>query len=111
MHLFAGLGNPGANHAWNRHNVGFMVLDAIAQGHGFAPYRKRFHGLAADGRIDGERVLALKPATWMNRSGIAVAAAARFYKLVPARVVAIHDEVDLAPGKIRVKAGGGQRRP
>ncbi len=107
MHLLVGLGNPGANHAWNRHNVGFIVLDAIAQAYGFAPYRGRFHGLIADGRIDGARVLAFKPATYMNRSGIAVGAAARFYKLAAAQVVVFHDEVDLAPGKIRMKAGGG----
>lgn len=106
MHLFVGLGNPGAGYAWNRHNVGFMVVDSIAQAYGFAPYRARFHGLLADGRIDGARVLALKPATFMNRSGIAVGEAARFYKLAPSRVVVIHDEVDLVPGKIRVKTGG-----
>ncbi len=106
MLLFVGLGNPGAGYAWNRHNVGFMVVDSIAQAYGFAPYRARFHGLLADGRIDGARVLALKPATFMNRSGIAVGEAARFYKLDPSQVVVIHDEVDLVPGKIRVKTGG-----
>ena len=106
MLLFVGLGNPGAGYAWNRHNVGFMVVDSIAQAYGFAPYRARFRGMLADGRIDGARVLALKPATFMNRSGIAVGEAARFYKLAPSQVVVIHDEVDLVPGKIRVKTGG-----
>lgn len=107
MHLFVGLGNPGAKHARNRHNAGFMALDAIAQAHGFPAWRKRFRGVAALGLIDGERTLALKPATYMNRSGLAVGEAARFYKIPPARVAVIHDEVDLAPGRIRVKTGGG----
>ena len=107
MHLFVGLGNPGAAHARNRHNVGFLVLDALARRWGFAPWRKRFRGLAAEGRIDGARALGFKPETWMNRSGVAVGEAARFYKVPPARVVVVHDEVDLAPGKIRVKTGGG----
>ena len=107
MQLFVGLGNPGAKYAHNRHNVGFMALDAIARGWSFAGWRRRFHGLAAEGRIGGERVLALKPMTWMNRSGISVGEAARFHKLAPERVLVIHDEVDLAPGRIRVKTGGG----
>lgn len=107
MQLFVGLGNPGAGHARNRHNVGFMALDAIARGHGFAPWRARFRGLIAEGHVGGARVLAFKPQTFMNRSGIAVGEAARFYKIAPERVVAIHDEVDLAPGRIRVKTGGG----
>ena len=107
MLLLAGLGNPGPGHAWNRHNVGYLVLDAIVQAYDFAPYRRRFHGLIADGRIAGERVFALKPATYMNRSGIAVGEAARFYKIAPAQLLVIHDEVDLVPGKIRVKTGGG----
>jgi peptidyl-tRNA hydrolase, PTH1 family len=106
MLLLSGLGNPGPEHAWNRHNVGFMALDAIAQRYGFAPYRARFHGLVADGRIDGERVVALKPSTYMNRSGIAVGEAARFYKLGGEDVVVLHDELDLVPGKIRIKIGG-----
>lgn len=107
MHLFVGLGNPGAAYARNRHNVGFLVLDALAREWGFAPWRKRFRGAAAEGRIDGARVLAFKPETWMNRSGVAVGEAARFYKVAPNRVVVVHDEVDLAPGKVRVKTGGG----
>lgn len=107
MRLFVGLGNPGAEHARNRHNAGFMALDAIAEAHGFPPWRKRFRGMAAMGRIEGAQTLALKPATWMNRSGLAVGEAARFYKIPPARVTVIHDEIDLAPGKIRVKTGGG----
>lgn len=107
MRLFVGLGNPGAEHAWNRHNAGFMALDAIAEAHGFPPWSKRFRGAAAMGRIEGAQTLALKPATWMNRSGLAVGEAARFYKILPERVTVIHDEIDLAPGKIRVKSGGG----
>ena len=106
MLLLAGLGNPGPEHAWNRHNVGFMALDAIVQRYGFAPYRARFHGLVADGSIDGERVIAVKPRTYMNRSGVAVGEAARFYKLDGEDVVVLHDELDLAPGKIRIKVGG-----
>jgi PTH1 family peptidyl-tRNA hydrolase len=105
--LFVGLGNPGPNYAWNRHNVGFMALDGIVQRHGFGAYRARFHGLLAGGRVDGERVIALKPTTYMNRSGIAVSQAARFYKLEGPQVVVIHDDIDLAPGKVRVKTGGG----
>jgi len=104
--LFVGLGNPGPSYAWNRHNVGFMALDGMVQRYRFAAYRARFHGLLADGRIDGERVIALKPTTYMNRSGIAVSQAAQFYKLAGADVVVIHDEIDLAPGKVRVKTGG-----
>ncbi len=107
MLLLAGLGNPGPKHVWNRHNAGFLFLDAIAQMHQFAPWRRRFHGVIAEGRLDGIRTLALKPGTWMNRSGISVGEAARFYKLPPSQVVVVHDEVDLAPGKIRVKTGGG----
>jgi PTH1 family peptidyl-tRNA hydrolase len=104
--LLVGLGNPGPNYAWNRHNIGFMALDAIAQRYDFARYRARFHGLLATGSIDGERVLALKPTTYMNRSGISVGETARFYKLAPEQVVVIHDDIDLAPGKLRVKTGG-----
>lgn len=107
MMLLAGLGNPGPDYAWNRHNVGYMALDAIAQRYDFGSYRARFHGLMADGRIDGERVVALKPSTYMNRSGIAIGEAARFFKLSGDDVVVFHDELDLAPGKLRVKVGGG----
>jgi PTH1 family peptidyl-tRNA hydrolase len=105
--LIAGLGNPGPAHAGNRHNIGFMALDAIAAHHGFAPARRRFAGETRDGSIAGLDVLALKPMTFMNESGRAVAEAVRFFKLPPARVVVLHDELDLAAGKVRVKLGGG----
>jgi PTH1 family peptidyl-tRNA hydrolase len=107
MHLIVGLGNPGARYARNRHNVGFMAADAIARAHGLPAFRARFKGEAAEGPIAGERCLLLKPQTYMNESGEAVAAAARFYKLAPQEIVVIHDELDLRPGKLRVKRGGG----
>ena len=107
MLLFVGLGNPGTRHAGNRHNIGFVALDAIAARHNIGPWRKRFHGVAAEGPLGSERVLLLKPETYMNDSGRAVAEAAHFYKLEPSHVVVIHDEVDLPPAKVRVKAGGG----
>jgi PTH1 family peptidyl-tRNA hydrolase len=102
-----GLGNPGARHAGNRHNVGFMAVDAIAKRHGLQPWRRRFQGVAADGPLGSERVVLLLPGTYMNDSGLAVAAAAQFFKIAPADIVVFHDEVDLPPGKLRVKAGGG----
>jgi PTH1 family peptidyl-tRNA hydrolase len=107
MKLFVGLGNPGASYARHRHNVGFMAVDAIAAAHGFAPWRAKFHGEVTEGRLGPEKVLLLKPGTYMNLSGDAVAAAIRFYKLEPAEVVVFHDELDLAPGRVRVKTGGG----
>ena len=107
MLLLVGLGNPGPKYQRNRHNVGFMAVDAIVRRHGFGPFRARFDGLAAEGEIGGEKVLALKPLTFMNDSGRSVAAAMRFYKLAPARVAVIHDELDLKPFKVRVKTGGG----
>jgi peptidyl-tRNA hydrolase, PTH1 family len=107
MKLFVGLGNPGPGHAGNRHNVGFMAADAIAAAHGFAPWRAKFHGQLAEGRLGGEKVLLLKPGTFMNLSGDAVRAALDFYKLEPGDVVVFHDELDLAPGRVRVKTGGG----
>jgi PTH1 family peptidyl-tRNA hydrolase len=107
MKLFVGLGNPGQKHAFNRHNVGFMAVDAIAAAHGFTDWRKRFEGLIAEGRLGPEQVLLLKPQTFMNVSGRAVSEAVRFYKLDQDDVVVFHDELDLAPGKIRVKTGGG----
>ncbi|HET9935812.1 MAG TPA: aminoacyl-tRNA hydrolase [Methyloceanibacter sp.] len=107
MKLFVGLGNPEQRHAFNRHNVGFMAIDAIAAAHGFADWRKRFEGLVAEGRLGQEQVLLLKPQTFMNASGRAVGEAIRFYKLKPGDVVVFHDELDLAPGKMRVKTGGG----
>ena len=107
MRLLVGLGNPGADYARNRHNVGFMAADVIARRHSFAAWRSRFKGDAAEGTLDGERTLLLKPRTYMNDSGEAVAAAANFLKIAPADVVVMHDELDLAPGKVRAKQGGG----
>jgi len=107
MRLFVGLGNPGAKYAGNRHNIGFMAVDRIAADHGFAPWRERFQGLVSEGRLGAEKVVLLKPATFMNLSGQSVGEAMRFHKLQPADVVVFHDELDLAPGKVRVKAGGG----
>ena len=107
MQLFVGLGNPGARHAGNRHNVGFMVVDAIAKRHGIGPWRRRFQGVAADGPIGGERVQLLLPGTFMNESGRAVAEAAHFYRLAASEIVVFHDEIDLPPAKVRVKTGGG----
>ena len=107
MLLVAGLGNPGPAYRANRHNIGFMALDAIHARHGFPPWRQRFQGEASEGQIAGQRVLLLKPKTFMNESGRSVAEAARFLKLPLDQVVAIHDELDLAPARIRVKAGGG----
>ncbi len=107
MKLIAGLGNPGAKYAQNRHNIGFMAVDRIAEDHGFAPWRQKFQGLVSEGRLGGEKVLLLKPSTYMNRSGQSVGEAMRFYKLAPAELIVIHDELDLAPGKLRLKQGGG----
>lgn len=107
MHLLVGLGNPGAKYARNRHNIGFMALDEIVRRHGFGPWRKRFEGQCAEGTLSGVKVLALKPETFMNNSGRSVGAAVRFYKLEPADVTVIHDEIDLAPEKVRFKVGGG----
>jgi PTH1 family peptidyl-tRNA hydrolase len=105
--LWVGLGNPGPEHARQRHNIGFMAADAIARRHGFAPWRKRFKGEAAEGRIGTQPVLLLKPMTYMNASGDSVQAAAAFHRIPPERVTAFHDELDLAPGRLRVKQGGG----
>jgi peptidyl-tRNA hydrolase, PTH1 family len=107
MKLFVGLGNPGGQYAFNRHNVGFMAVDAIAATHGFPAWRKRFSGLSAEGKLAGEPVLLFKPQTFMNESGRAVGEAVRFYKLDLDDVIVFHDELDLAPGKVRVKTGGG----
>jgi PTH1 family peptidyl-tRNA hydrolase len=107
MKLFVGLGNPGAQYALNRHNVGFMAVDAIAASHDFPTWRKRFQGLAAEGKLGRQSVLLLKPQTYMNESGRSVGEAVRFYKLDLADVIVFHDELDLAPGKVRVKTGGG----
>ena len=107
MHLIVGLGNPGDKYSRNRHNVGFMAVDAIASRHNFAPYREKFKGLIAEGTIGDEKVLILKPQTYMNSSGESVEATLQFYKLSPADVTVIYDEIDLAPGKTRIKRGGG----
>ncbi len=107
MRLIVGLGNPGANYAKTRHNIGFMAVDAIAEAHGFGPWREKFEGFVSEGRLGTEKVLLLKPDTFMNLSGQSVGEAVRFYKLPPEEVVVFHDELDLAPGKYRVKQGGG----
>jgi peptidyl-tRNA hydrolase, PTH1 family len=107
MRLVVGLGNPGPRYVRNRHNVGFMAIDAIARRHGFPGFRGRFRGELAEGSIGGDRRLLLKPQTFMNDSGESVAEAARFFKILPSEIVVIHDEIDLRPGKLRVKCGGG----
>lgn len=108
MLLLVGLGNPGSKYAANRHNIGFMAADGIVRRHGFSAFKtSKFHGSTAEGTIAGEKVVVLKPSTYMNESGRAVGAAVGFYKLTPADVVVLHDEMDLAAGKVRVKRGGG----
>ena len=107
MRLLVGLGNPGPRYAGNRHNIGFMAVDAIVRRHSFSSIRERFHSLTAEGTIDGEKVLAMAPQTFMNDSGRAVQAAVQFFKLQPTDVIVIYDEIDLKPGQIRVKKGGG----
>ncbi len=107
MLLLVGLGNPGARYVGNRHNVGFMALQAIAKRHGIGPWRRRFQGVACEGPIGGVRSLLLLPGTYMNESGRAVAEAMHFYKLALGDVTVFHDEIDLPPGKVRVKVGGG----
>lgn len=107
MLLWVGLGNPEPGMARNRHNIGFMALDVIAIRHGFSPWRQRFKGLVAEGTVGGQKILALKPLTYMNASGESVQAASAFYKLPVEVITAFHDELDLAPGKVRVKRGGG----
>ncbi len=107
MLLWVGLGNPEPGMARQRHNVGFMAVDRIAQRHGFSPWRQRFKGVVSEGSIAGSKILALKPLTYMNASGESVQAAASFFKLAPAAITAFHDELDLIPGKVRIKFGGG----
>lgn len=107
MLLFVGLGNPGARYAGNRHNIGFMAVEAIAKRHGFAPWRRRFQGVATEGSLDGKKTLLLLPGTFMNESGRAVAEAANFYKIGLNEIVVLHDELELPPGKVRIKIGGG----
>ncbi|HRP78708.1 MAG TPA: aminoacyl-tRNA hydrolase, partial [Aquamicrobium sp.] len=107
MLLIAGLGNPGPKYENNRHNVGFMAADAIARRHSFSPWSRKFQGLIAEGRIGGEKVLLIKPQTFMNLSGQSVGEAMRFHKLSPADLIVLYDELDLAPAKVRIKTGGG----
>lgn len=107
MLLIAGLGNPGSQYATNRHNIGFMAADEIHRRHGFSPWTKKFHALIADGIIDGEKTILIKPQTFMNLSGQAVGEAMRFYKLALSDLIVIYDELDLPSGKVRVKMGGG----
>jgi peptidyl-tRNA hydrolase, PTH1 family len=107
MLLLVGLGNPGARHVGNRHNIGFVAVQEIAKRHGIGPWRRRFQGVACEGPLGGERTLLLLPGTYMNESGRAVAEAVHFYKLLPADVIVFHDEIDLPAGKVRVKVGGG----
>ena len=107
MQLFVGLGNPGGQYAHNRHNIGFMAVDRIAADHGFGSWKAKFQGQISEGLLDGHKVLLLKPQGYMNRSGQSVGEAMRFYKLEPGDVTVFHDELDLAPGKLRVKQGGG----
>ncbi len=107
MLLFTGLGNPGASYAHNRHNIGFMALDVMAQYYRFPAFRARFQGLSTEGTIEGEKIILLKPQTYMNESGRSVQEAAKFYRLEPADIVVFHDELDLEPGRMRVKSGGG----
>ncbi|MBI5262331.1 MAG: aminoacyl-tRNA hydrolase [Bradyrhizobium sp.] len=107
MRLFVGLGNPGAKYTRNRHNIGFMAVDEIARRHGFSPWRRRFQGETSEGVLDGERVILLKPTTYMNESGRAVQEAVNFFKLSSGDVTVFHDELELPPAKLRVKVGGG----
>jgi PTH1 family peptidyl-tRNA hydrolase len=107
MQLFVGLGNPGSKYARNRHNIGFMAVEEIARRHGFAPWRRRFQGEASEGAIDHEKVVLLRPATFMNESGRAVQEAANFFKLAASEIVVFQDELELPPAKVRVKVGGG----
>ena len=107
MHIFLGQGNPGPKYAGNRHNLGFQVLDQIADDHGFGPWRSKFQGLVCEGKLGGEKTLLLKPETFYNETGRAAQAALAFYKLGPGQLTVFHDEIDLAPGRLRVKFGGG----
>lgn len=107
MRLFVGLGNPGQKYAMHRHNVGYMAVDRIASDHRFSPWRQKFQGVISEGRLGSEKIVLLKPETFMNLSGQSVGEAMRFFKLDPADVTVFHDEIDLAPGKCRVKTGGG----
>ncbi len=107
MWLLVGLGNPGDKYEYNRHNIGFLAVDAIADTFGFPAYKKKYQGLMAEGNIEGEKVILLKPQTYMNNSGQSVGEAAKFYKVPLDRIAVFHDELDLVPCKMRVKKGGG----
>ena len=107
MWLLVGLGNPGDKYKNNRHNIGFMAVDRIADEYGFSSFRSKFQGEVSEGRIAGQKAVLLKPQTFMNESGLSVGKAAKFYKIAPERIYVFHDELDLDPGKIRVKCGGG----
>ena len=107
MRLFVGLGNPGSKYQGNRHNIGFMAVDEIARRHGFGPWRRRFQGETSEGTIGGERVILLKPTTYMNDSGQSVGEAATFFKIEMGDITVFHDEIELPPAKVRVKTGGG----
>ncbi|QUJ75389.1 aminoacyl-tRNA hydrolase [Sulfitobacter albidus] len=107
MKLIVGLGNPGAKYARHRHNIGFMALDRIAADHGFAPWKGKHQGSISEGRFGADRCALLKPETFMNRSGDSVQAAAAFFKIGPEDIIVLHDEIDLAPGKVKFKQGGG----
>lgn len=107
MLLVVGLGNPGSEYAGHRHNIGFMAVDAIVRRHSFGPFRAKFQGQLAEGVVGGVKALALKPMTYMNESGVSVGQAAHFHKIPPDQVIVLHDELDLAPGKVRIKVGGG----
>lgn len=107
MRLFVGLGNPGTKYQGNRHNIGFMAVDEIARRHGFSPWRRRFQGETAEGVIGGERIILLKPATFMNESGNSAGEAAKFFKIEVGDITVFHDEIELPPAKVRVKVGGG----
>lgn len=107
MLIFAGLGNPGPAYAFNRHNIGFMAVDALHHVHDFSPWKSRFQGMTAEGRLGGKKILLLKPATFMNESGRAVGEALRFYKVGPEMLTVFHDDLDLDPFRVKVKRGGG----
>lgn len=107
MWLFVGLGNPGPKYAGNRHNIGFMVIDAVASDHMFPSFKRKFQGVFSQGTIDGEKVVLLKPETYMNESGQSVQKAAKFFKIPPERIIVFHDELDLKPAHVRVRLGGG----
>jgi PTH1 family peptidyl-tRNA hydrolase len=107
MQLFVGLGNPESKYAKNRHNVGFMAIDALAAAYGFGDFREKYHGLLAEGQIGTQKVLLLKPQTFVNKSGVSVSEAVNFFKLDGSQIVVFYDELDLPPGKLRMRRGGG----